>query len=247
MRWRGLIQWLSFWGAWPALLMVLCQWEVARFLQVPLTPDVWWLTFAGTLAIYGLDRGVERHIQASLAPHHMAPAHFHRLMAIIVAGVLILGLVQIQWAHLPWFMVLGLSGAAYLWVTWGQWAAFPLLKEILGAWCFTFLVWGSFTYQFSGSLTAFFCMGLANFLLSSVQDTPRDTVNQVTSFALVFPRLALWLGRLLALVSAGLFFYFMGPGPFALCALTHAFFPVKSKRSVDWAFLPILTMWFFYH
>ena len=159
--------------------MVLCQWEAYYLAGEDLPIGLVCITLAGTMAIYGTDHWAERGFQKHLSHRHYSHKLLDLLIIAAVASLGIAGLVHWSDFGVSWILILGLSGGAYLLTTWGKWFYLPGFKEILGAWCFTFLVWGTLDRKIDGLQVAFFSMGIANFLHSSYQDRHRDHANDL--------------------------------------------------------------------
>jgi len=240
--WRLVRYSLSFWGVWPAWVMVASQWDVLR--QAGIQPD-WnlsFLTAGGTLAIYALDHFTEARTQSHLGLRHFGHPVMHLLLGLSTLFLLGLGLWNLDPMRLYWLFALSLSGLAYLLTTWGKIPYLPLLKEVLGAWCFTSLIWIPFGLPLHTSLPAIFLLGFANFLLASRQDTTRDVGNAIPSFSQNQPRTALWLARCAA-TGACLFFALSQPAaPLTFCALAHLAISFSKKIPVDAAFFPLLAV-----
>lgn len=225
--------------------MVLCQWEAYRLSQQAIPLGLVYITLAGTMAIYGTDHWAERGFQSVLSSRHHShwPLDFIALVAIVILGIS--GLKHLGLVGFSWLAILGLSGSVYLLTTWGKAFDIPCFKELLGAWCFTYLVWGMLDGGIDALRLAFFSMGLANFLHSNYQDRARDHENHLPSFAYDRPVIVRFLAKTFALFSAALFALNAGFSPLTFCAIFHFFWPFKNKASIDWAFLPMLATPFF--
>lgn len=225
--------------------MVFCQWEVTRLFNLPLSAGLFGLTFGGTLCVYGLDHLVESHTQTRLSNRHTATPLVHVLCVLLAMGSFSVGLVYWQPSHLFWLGVLALSGCFYLLTTWSIVPYVPGLKELTGAWCFTFLIWGAFSVGQWTLWIAFFLLGFANFLISGLQDQERDQANRVGSLALQNLRLTQIAARAAALSATLLFTWRLGLSPFTLCAGLHLVLPYQSRTSIDTGFIPLLLTPFF--
>ena len=219
--------------------MVLCQVEAARLKEVVYPPHLGLLSFTGTLAIYGLDRWVECQHVSVLESRHRGSTWSVWLFTVFLSGSVFFLTPKLDVALVAWLGSLGGLGLLYLAITASCLPSFPTLKELLGAFCFTYLVWGPFSPVRLD--IAFFLLGISNFLWSSDQDRKRDHLNGVRSLALKAPHLNLGLARLLALAAALLFFkQWSMQTPFFPMAILHALWPHRRELSIDWAFIPLL-------
>ena len=232
---------LVFWGFWPAAVMVLAQWEAARLVAVAFPAKILVLTLTGTLAVYGLDRWVERRNQLFTSARHHGNRKTNLAIAILIGAVFLFTLPGLSQRHWLWLIMLAALGLVYLAVTAAYLRPFPASKELIGSLCFTVLVWGWFNHFELVLVVPFYLIGVANFFISSHQDRVRDRHNQMRSLALVAPRLNTVAFRccsfaacLLLCVTAG----FASPLPWV--ALAHGLWPCGSRHSIDWAFLPLL-------
>lgn len=253
---RPLFSWLSgfflslrVWGLWPCWIMISSQW-VAAWSQNRVFPwRVTLLTLAGTASMYGADRMLERRHQVSTALRHQRVPFWDGFFILIILLLVLPILPHLTRELLIWLLVLGLAGAAYLLVT-VRLVLVPILtKELLGAFCFTYLVWGILPLD-PGTLCAFYLLSIANFLWSSDADRIRDQANQLKSMACSFPALNRALARVSALSAALLFFLLQGHNAlFAWVALAHALWPKPKSPFIDLAFAPlvlILVPYFFW-
>ena len=243
-RLTGFVSGLRAWGLWPCAVMALSQIAAARALGYSFPLPVLLLTLSGTATMYGADRFLERHRQKEIADRHRRVPLWDQvfMVLIVLAGLPILP--HLSAKIVIWLAVLGTSGAVYLAVTVRLLPVPPMVKEFLGAFCFTCLVWGLLPLE-PLPVGAFFLLGAANFLLSSHADCERDAANGLRSLATVWPALNLWLARMLALVATGLFLYRFGDGigagmVFVLIAAAHALWPRRKMSHIDLAFCPLL-------
>jgi len=199
-----------------------------------------WVTLAGTIAIYGIDHWAERGFQTHLSNRHQSHWIFDLFIVFFVIVSAIFGLLQWRTFGFTWLLILGISGGAYLLTTWAKWIYIPGFKETLGAWCFTYLIWGTLSRHLDGVQLAFFSMGLTNFFHSSYQDKARDHANALPSIAFNHPKMVKVMSKSFALVSVSLFIWSTGLSPFTLCALAHLLWPFEIKTSIDWALTPML-------
>lgn len=236
---------LVSWGVWPAAVMVLAQLEVARLYV--LEYDVWLgaLTAAGTMAIYGADRFVERLMLRRLEARHNSGLR-DIIFPIIVLALGLYGLYGADGYTMEWLMILGLSGALYLAFTTGVLPCMPMGKELLGAVIFAVLVWGWNPYLDRVALLAFIPLGLSNFLLASIGDRKRDAANGIRSLAVSHPEVVLVLARAAASFSMGFFIFFEPAGSyFILTAAAHMLWFLPA-REIDLAFCTLLAVPFAY-
>ena len=219
--------------------MVLAQWEAARLVGSFVPRAVIYATVAGTLSIYGADRFLERKRMCHTAIRHHAPLVMELISVLFIASATLAALPRFGGREWIWFSVLGAAGALYLAVTVDVVRALPAVKEILGAFCFTYLVWGMLPRKHV-FLAFFFMMGLSNFLWSGHQDRERDRKNGLRSLALTAPCLNCRLGRLSALFAGVGFLATAGfSSPFFWVSAIHGLWPFPEKRAIDLAFLPL--------
>jgi len=238
----SLLDGLSTWGLWPALVMTLSQWEAAHLLHVDMPRHLILITLSGVFSIYGADRFLERKLQAFTEARHRGHLVVNSLFLILIPGVALWVAPQLTLPDLIWICILGIAGVCYLLATLNIMIGGGFLKEFLGAFCFTFLVWGRLPLEL-GYLVAFGLMGLSNFLWSGYQDMPRDRANGVPSFALKKPGLNLLAARLSAMVATVLFLALSGvTSAFFWVSLLHAFWPRKEQAPVDLAFIPLIVV-----
>ena len=221
--------------------MVLAQWEAGRILDITVSATITQITLAGTMAIYACDRWLENRTLAVTAARHRAPLWTVFLFSFLILGLLLQSVPGLDWQLVKWISILAVAGLCYLFITTGRLKGFPGFKESIGAFCFTFLVWGPIGRPDRPVILAFFTIGLSNFLWSSHQDMQRDKANGLFSLATHWPEENRALARLCAFVSCLGFGIFEGPGtPFFWVATLLLFWPQRTKWSVDWAFLPLL-------
>ena len=221
--------------------MVLAQMEAAALAGREYPRHVMLWTVAGTLSIYGMDRLTERRNLTFTAMRHRVQHRSGILVAALIATCAVAALTQTGPRELLWLAALGFSGVAYLALTVNALRGWPLLKEVLGAWCFTCLVWGMLADRIDSAVMGVFLLGLSNFCWSSRQDRVRDQKNGIASFAVRAPGANLVLARLGALLAAVLFQFSSGwIQPFFWTALLHAAWPAREDYPIDLAFLPLV-------
>ena len=232
---------LRCWGLWPAIVMALCRIEAA--LAANAMPEVrpTAMAFFGTLTVYGADRWLERRRLPNTAERHFSPLWMNGLfiVAIFVFGLSQLG--YVRGGDWLWLLILGIGGALYLAVTVRLLPNAPFVKEMLGAFCFTYLIWGNQPAAETVLVVAFYATGLANFLLAGYQDRVRDATNRMNGTAIRWPRATVPIARGLALAAAiAALWWTRGLSTLGWMALAHAAWPVDGKHSIDGAFFPLL-------
>jgi len=233
----------AHWGMWPATVMVLSQWQAALLLGLTVPTYLSALTLAGTLTVYGADRWLERRSLSKLEARHRTWFAFDLPIIMVILVLTYFAIPRLTATDLSWLALLALAGSLYLLATVGRLPRLPLLKECIGAFCFTLLVWGRFQPRHVPLTLAFFALGLANFLFSSHGDRHRDAANQIPSLSVISPTLNLVLARCAALIAA-VVFWVVGPlnATFPFIALALLVWPAKTKTSVDLTFLPLLAL-----
>ena len=228
---------IASWGIWPGLMMVFSQWESARLSGDSVPGRITFLTLAGTLAMYGSDRFLEKaRLQAIASRHHLAGP---RIFIVLVLALGLPTLAFLSRAEWFWLLILGATGLLYLTITTRIAPSPPLLKEALGSFCFMFLVWGLTPIDWRSSL-AFWFLGLSNFLWCGAQDKDRDRINGLKSLAIRAPRVNRALARASGLAAAAWFLAMNPISPFGWCALLHGLWPRQRDWPVDLAFLPLV-------
>ncbi len=242
MRIRPFLNGLSTWGLWPGLVMVLCQLEAALLLGDAFPKHLVFLTFSGVFAIYGLDRFLERHFQEETEARHQGHRLLNMVFLILIPVLAAIALIDLGKIDLVWLAILGLAGFMYLMATLNVIHGFAPVKELLGVFCFTFLVWGRLPFD-PLYMIAFSLMGFSNFLWSGHQDKARDKINGVPSLALLRPGLNLAFARLCAMAAAGVFLGRHGlDSAFFWVSVLHGFWPVGEEFAIDFAFMPLLAV-----
>lgn len=237
---------LAAWGVWPACVMVLCQMEAASACGEYYPLAIAAVTAAGTLGIYFADRAVERYLLQNLSERHR-PTPLDAFFPFVILALLLVAYPDRDQIGYAWVGMLGSLGLAYVLITAHVVSTPPLLKELLGGWIFSFLVFDWIPGQDILMVLAFLPLATANFMLASHQDRERDLANGLHSLAVRSPLVNQMLARILAMFTAGFFFEYMGLSSlFGWVAITHAGWP--SNRHVDLAFLPLLAApWFYFH
>lgn len=232
----------AHWGLWPTVVMVLSQMTAAKLLGIPYPATVMHVTIAGTLAMYGLDRLVERQSLPNLAERHKLHGPLDILMMVVIVAVAVPGVLKLSQHDLIWLITLGMLGLCYLLITTGRLPHPPFGKEIMGALCYTLLTWGWALHPTVILMVGHFFLGLSNFLWSSRLDRERDQANQLPNQAVGHPTRQEWLARGSALVAIGILILTPEFGSlFLFTAVGLLFFSVRF-RWVDLTFLPLIAI-----
>lgn len=230
-----------YWGVWPSLVMLLCQWEAGRLLDRKVPTTVSLITLAGTLTIYGADRWLERRRLRRTEARHHAGRLAGGLVSAAIMALAAAALPGLNGAILLWLVLLAVMGSAYLMITSRLLTTFFLLKELLGTLCFTILVWGWAWPLPALPPLAFSLIGLSNFLWSGAMDRERDRANGLLSLAVSFPLANRLLAGAVALAAVWLFYRLDGLNSVFLgVALIHLLWCRHLGRNIDLAFLPLL-------
>ncbi|MBO1321611.1 hypothetical protein [Acanthopleuribacter pedis] len=199
------------------------------------------LAFTGTLALYGLDRFLERRHQRVTAPRHHAPARLNAAMMVLIGAGGLAVAPRIHVNDVIWVGWLVLGGLLYCAVTLGRFRLFPGGKEGLGALCFAAVALLNHPGSTLWMWPPFLLMGFGNFAWASHGDFARDRANQLTSGGDMPPRWLIPAARFTS-VAAALGFW-VGNGPwqlFSWVALAQAIRPRDARWNIDWCFVPLL-------
>ena len=239
-RFSGLVPGLRVWGIWPCAVMILSQQTAAHAMDRSFPLAISLLTFSGTAAMYGADRFLERLRQKQIADRHRRVPFWDGVFVVCIFLAALPVIPQLSSEILSWLAVLGVAGAFYLAVTVRLLRPPLLLKELLGAFCFSCLVWGLLPLALL-PICAFYMMATANFMLSSHADRQRDAANGLHSLAISHEMVNLWLARFLSIAGASLFFWHFGwTMLFGWVALAHGLWPAGKTDRIDLAFIPLL-------
>lgn len=236
------------WGLPQALILAsahLClQLHLERSIELPTLVIV----ACGSAGIYGLDRFLEANFQSHLGQRHRIPIGLHALMLLLVAAGFVAGLLWASAVPWWWLGLLALLGLAYLLITIPLVPTFPGLKELLGAVCWTTVVYGPHAWPSTwvgvAALIGLLLLGFSNFAWASHQDFERDAGNGVVTFSQLDPKLNIEMARITAALSI-VAFAFTGSSPnvFQAVALLHgAWQETRRCYSIDWCFLPLVVV-----
>jgi hypothetical protein len=223
----------------PAVLLMWLQ-----FLVDPNVPFFWQaMTGFGVMVVYLLDKLLEAHFCAFLAPRHQRVGRSDRWLLLVTGGFTLMLLVQLPAE--AWVRVRGLVlfGGVYLfWGLGGKGRRLPL-REFWGGLVFALLLLPFHTSLRSEGGVFLLGLGWSHFLLTHLQDRSRDLNNHLGSLAVHFPKYAQWLVVFLGGVATWEA-HRLGISPvLMLLALLHALWPV-TLITIDYSLLLSLGVWF---
>jgi len=200
-------------------------------------PTVSWVTLAGCLLIFAADRLAQSRVYHHRALRHQLSSRAQSLLVLVLLLHFVASLSLLDRDHWPWLAMLGVAGAGYIGVSANRIPSFPGFKEVLGACCFTLVVWGVWPDASWGLWSSFFMLALSNLTWSSWHDRIRDANNRHRTCATRYPRTTRIIARVAAAMSLPLWWLSSHP-VWLICSLLHLCW-VPQKRHIDLAFLPL--------